>query len=307
MLGFLISNCEWRRAAADGFHLIAALHHALPVEALQALLACWAPVEEYHRVLPLYLHCAPFEAPAEVRGYYRYSKMAAVVDFVQKAAPTGPSGDVIRALDAFAEIGKTWLKVAGGFKADVIDSLMCASPVAEAELAGEYGCFLGYTAVRLARNLLRSAEANGGRCAARMVSFEFDAVHVCCSLFVINLARLRCVAEVWAGFAPWLTPRLVEDMGFRSLGFNFMDHKGTRFHLDWQDHKRMSLVSPTARALVDNVLNPGAPLLLWLCQHWDICKRRSATTNWSLQEHGRDFEDWMVVGDSCAFAPQRII
>lgn len=126
ILGFLLSNGEWVRATRTGLHLLAALHFVLPVEALRPSITRWAKWQDYAGLLPRYAHCAPVEAPAEVRGYYRYAKMAIVVGFVEATTATisasGRAGGdgVLRALEAFAKLERTWLKVAGGAKAEVL-------------------------------------------------------------------------------------------------------------------------------------------------------------------------------------------
>jgi len=161
----------------------------------------------------------------------------------------------------------------------------------------EYGCFLGYTSVRLGGLQLRRAASFGfGRQeAGQVASFEFDAVHVCCSLHIIDIARLRHMSEVWAGHVPWLTPRLSEDFGAAATGLGFMDHKGTRFHLDLDDFQRLRILQRTACVLIDNVLNPGAPELLWRCSF--LGGGLGSSRNWAMLEHGRHFEDWMSVQD----------
>eukprot|EP00416_Gambierdiscus_australes_P043837 CAMPEP_0171117932 /NCGR_PEP_ID=MMETSP0766_2-20121228/93610_1 /TAXON_ID=439317 /ORGANISM="Gambierdiscus australes, Strain CAWD 149" /LENGTH=169 /DNA_ID=CAMNT_0011580479 /DNA_START=152 /DNA_END=658 /DNA_ORIENTATION=- len=169
--------------------------------------------------------------------------MALALEFVEVAAASADA--VLAALEQFAESQQTWLKVAGGPKAEVLSCLLRQHILLSTELAAEYGCFLGYTTVRIAGLV------------DRVASLELDAVHVCCAQHVLDLARVRAAAEVWFGHVPWLTPRFSEEFGAAALGFAFMDHKGTRFHLDADDVLRHELAARDARVLADNTLNPG--------------------------------------------------
>jgi len=112
-------------------------------------------------------------------------------------------------------------------------------------------------------------------------------VHVCLSRHTIELARIGCATEVWAGHVPAITPRLTEDFGARASAFKFMDHRGTRFHEDRRDFRALRLYPPQACVICDNVVHPGAPEFLW-SERADPSHRC-----YSLQEFAQqDLEDW---------------
>lgn len=188
---------------------------------------------------------------------------------------------VLQRIEDFVVAGQRWLKIAGGAKADVLELALAQRPPASAEVCIEFGCFVGYTAVRLA-----------GRCftpghGLRLVSCEFEAVHVCVARHALALARLPC-AEVWPAHIPLATPRLVEQLGERAVAFKFMDHKGTRFHEDRRHFDALGLYAPCATVLCDNVVHPGAPEYLW------AERDRPNHQSYALREFAQvdDLEDW---------------
>merc|ERR1719388_201939 len=89
----------------------------------------------------------------------------------------------------------------------------------------EVGTFVGTSAIQLG---LRVAEHEGTCHMA--VSLELDPVHAAVARRLLSLARVS--VEVWTGHARDIAPRLVEELGVRSIGFMFFDHRG---HTPGQD------------------------------------------------------------------------
>lgn len=192
--------------------------------------------------------------PEDRQAVPRFHKLSHLLGHLE-TAPRYPAG-VLQAIEGFVVAGQRWLKVAGGTKAEVITSSMAQHAPHEGRAAVELGCFVGYTATRLA-----------SCCEAELpppavVSCEFEVIHVCVSRYALACARIGS-AEVWAGHLPWISPRIAEQLGEAAVSFTFMDHKGTRFHEDRRHFDALGLYAPNSCVLCDNVVHPGAPEYLW--------------------------------------------
>lgn len=175
-----------------------------------------------------------------------------------------------------------WLKVAGGAKAELLEVAPGDHRRSTIGLAVEFGCLVGYTALRLAKQGL-------------LVSLEVDGVHA-------HLARLLCFSakaqpaspEVWVGQARDLVGRLSEERGQMAAEYAFLDHRGTIFHRDLALLSASVLGAPRARAAADNVLKPGAPVLMWQGHG----SKGALATSWSMLEYLHfDSEDWVALQD----------
>merc|ERR1712050_758446 len=169
-----------------------------------------------------------------------------------------------------------WLKVAGLEKAQILESGFKARPPITHELIAEFGAYVGYTAVRLS-HMIRPSRAHVG-----VMSFEVNPVHVCVARHMLDLGEVAHVGEVKAGQAKDALPRLNEEVGSRSIGYSFMDHRGTIFHQDFSLLERYNLFGRRARFVTDNTLNPGAPVFLWERLRMHEGGGRTLTTPWSL-------------------------
>jgi len=109
----------------------------------------------------------------------KYHKIVSVVDFIASAGATGAE-TVVRACEVFAAgSARQWLKVAGGDKADLVDSRLRARPCPERGVVVEFGAFVGYSCVRMAWR-------SGGK--TRILSVESDAIHVLIARHVVSQA-----------------------------------------------------------------------------------------------------------------------
>jgi len=204
---------------------------------------------------------------------------------VEKVVSTYNPTNVLRAIERFVVVGQRWLKIAGGVKADLLEAAIRHTSFQSSNVCAELGSFVGYTSTRLGLRLL-------GHCqhSPRVTSLEFDIVHVCISRHISNIATLAHVTETWAGHVPLITPRLAEVFGERSIGFTFMDHKGTRFHEDHHHLDKLSLLAASSCTICDNVVHPGAPEYVWGAKHSFM------HTCYSLPEFAQqDLEDWQAV------------
>lgn len=220
----------------------------------------------------------------------KYHKIVSVVDFIAASGAVGPEA-IVTACEVFAHgSNRQWLKVAGEGKAEIVESRLRVRPAPSRAIVAEFGSFVGYSAVRMA---WRSGESM----ATRILSLESDAVHILIARHVASVARCSALVEVISGMAHDSVRRVVDDWGAVSAGFLFMDHRGTRFHVELTSMERLQGLAPGAKFLADNTLKPGAPVNLW---HFLRCAggRHRPAVNWSVPEFVSDScEDWMTASD----------
>jgi len=226
----------------------------------------------------------------ECRGYF---KLARFVQYLDLSGFGGGPQDVAEAVERFpADVGK-WLKVAAGDKAVVIWDSVRERKAKPHEIALELGTLVGYTAIRLGAACSRQVRCHPARAqCVDAVTIELDPVHACIARHVIDQAGLSGAVEVWTGQVRDVFPRVVEEIGGRSIGFLFMDQRGTALHEDLQEIERMKALAMGASLVADNCLKPGAPFYVSRCAR----SHSFQTTIWSLSEFARDdAEDWLVV------------
>jgi len=194
---------------------------------------------------------------------------------------------VVAACEVFATgSARQWLKVAGDAKAELVDCRLHARPAPDRGVVAEFGSFVGYSCVRMAWR-------SGGE--TRVLSLESDVIHVLVARHVAREARCSPAVEVVPGMAHDSVRRIPDDWGGGPATFAFMDHRGTRFHVELGHLERLRALAPEAKFLADNTLKPGAPVNLW---HFDHCGHRHSATSWSLPEFAAEScEDWMTASD----------
>lgn len=169
----------------------------------------------------------------------------------------------------------------------------------------ECGAFVGYTALRMARQVeldyaARGASQPGFRAHSRLqgsprvVTMEIDPIHACITRHMLDLGRLSHVAECWIGQVKDLLPRVLEESGHFTVNMVFMDQRGTTFHDDLAQLEVLREMAPGCRVVADNCVKPGAPLHVWHAWYSDCY----STVNVSLNEFlETTIEDWQVVCD----------
>lgn len=229
-------------------------------------------------------------------AWYRYQKLGYLIWWVEAMAIEGSPESLLCSIKGFVgDSHQRWLKIAGGPKAGVIDVAAAMRPLAAGDVCIEMGCFVGYTAIRL--GLRFGDQERGLPRRSAVLSTEFDPIHICVARRHLNAAHLATVVEVWPGHLPWVTPRYGEQFGWRGAGFTFMDHKGTRFHQDFDDCHASCLWGPSSRLLCDNVLKPGAPEHLWR-HHRSTGYDAANAVVWLLHEFMEpEAEDWQSLYD----------
>lgn len=213
-------------------------------------------------------------------------KIGSLLPYALRTAPAGDAAAVCEALEQFREVlGRRWLKIAGGSKADIIKQAVRRAP--RGGLALELGTYFGYTALRL------SLERPG----SRVLSIEVDPVAALSARCLIMHAGAAHNIEILIGHSRDMLPRLSSlhakgEGEIFSAAFVFMDQCGSCFWEDLETLVHYNLLMPGAIIVADNVLKPGAPLFLWeiiSSAHFDVLII-------SVPEFGMPgVEDWMVV------------
>jgi len=229
--------------------------------------------------------------PGSNRGRGTHSKLSLLVTHMLGSG----AQDAATAMEAVREhsygVGQ-WLKVAGDGKANLIEHALRLRPSRFGEVALECGVFVGYTTIRIGQRAVEDGIANAAK--PLVIGLEVEPVHACVARWMVDLAKLSCAVEVWAGMAHDLILRIGDEFGMRSTRLCFMDHRGTKFHEDLDRLERLGFFPPGARIIADNVLKPSAPAFLW------VTNRSGSydTTNWAVGEFVQHHvEDWMVVSE----------
>lgn len=298
---WLLTECEQRSLAGEEFSLLEELRSTwlwageglvlLPAEPQlgqwQAELkkASWEAVS--YRSRPLLRPIpASLAGAASGAGTTRapYWKELRLLRHVLQSAEAGDAMAVCNSIETFGNavlgISRSWLKVAGGPKAAVLRSAVQAAPPLSSVL--EIGTYCGYSSLRLAMAVP----------GVRVVTIDVDPAHVLIARNVIAFAGFEPPAiSVWTGHSSSLLPRLCQQARERAFGMVFMDQRGSLYHEDLQCLENGKVLHPGAVIVADNVLKPGAPLLLWRL----AVNHRYCVQQLSMPEFAMPVEDWMAV------------
>jgi len=227
-----------------------------------------------------------FEENQSCHFYKRLARLLDATDSVPAVAE-----EVLLRIEAFGSVS-SWLKVAGDDKAACLAGAINSRPPQVGECTLELGAFVGYSAIRFARQV-SSLRGSGSRDFCGM-SLEIDPIHVAVSRHHLDRALLSLHAEIWVGQLQDTMPRVVEALGANCLAFIFMDQRGTTFHEDLAKLEGMTSIAPLANTTADNTLKPGSPVYLW---HMCVgAVDRFATVMWAMTEFAlEDIEDWQSV------------
>lgn len=289
----LMMDSAYRKGAHDELRVISAMERCSAFEPLSGIFA-WCAEEMDAASAPAGV--MRFDTRICPGSGYARGTHAKLALLVLEIAASGAM-DAATTLEAVRQhsYGEgQWLKVAGGGKANLIERSLGIWSAGPAQVAVEFGVFVGYTTTRLGA---RAQEAAARACehpALRVIGLEVEPVHVCVARWVLDIAGLSGSVEVWAGIAADLECRVGDELGMRSVRLAFMDHRGTKFHEDLCRLERFRLAAPAFRIVADNVLKPSAPAFLWMVNS----STRWTATNWALGEFVQYYvEDWMVVAD----------
>lgn len=213
-------------------------------------------------------HPVPLSALAEMAG-----KEAKLYKWVVEKATRGDIDSVLKAIEDFAD-ARSWLKIQGEDKRALLEKEIKAG-----DRIVEFGCYVGYSSLFMGRRL-RQLGGTGS-----VTTIEVDAAVAYIARGIHNFAGAQDICQVRVGCAcDWLaTGQLGE------IDLLLMDHRGTIYHDDL--HAAEPYLAPNGRALVDNVLYPGAPLFL----HYIDVMGYDIEIH-ELKEFLRvDLDDWVVI------------
>lgn len=195
--------------------------------------------------------------------------------FVQRYAPRGDLDATLAAIEKFAE-ESSWLKVAGGDKARILEGVLRPG-----DRVVEMGTFVGYSSMFMARRL---RQLGGG---GFVTTLEVDAATAMVARAIIDWAQASKEVRVRVGRGgDWIATGQLGNMDLLNL-----DHRGTKYHEDLLASE--SSLAPTgARVMADNVFYPGAPLFL------NTLAGRYSTTFHEVKEYLRpDLDDWITLSE----------
>ncbi|CAE8585895.1 unnamed protein product, partial [Polarella glacialis] len=153
-------------------------------------------------------------------------------------------------------------------------------------VAVEFGTFLGYSAIKMARVLGPNA---------RIISFEMDPEVACLALNMIEFAGMSDAIEVWIGQSEDLVCRLARELGPRSVNMVYMDHNQITYHQDFAQLEAMQMLAKDSLLAATQGLKPGAPLLLWRLAEGQKLGRYEFEVVSSPDCGCKQMEDWVVL------------
>jgi len=185
-------------------------------------------------------------------GAHKYVRAAY---FALARATAGDPDALLSALEQYSST-KGWLKFgAADAKGTVIeDAIASVAADGRAPVAVEFGSFLGYATIKMARRL-----GSG----ARIVTFELDPEVACLAINLIVFACVDATIDVRVGDCSDLVPQLAGDLGKRAVSLVYMDHNQITYHQDLRQLESLGLLADGALVIATQVLKPGAPLLIW--------------------------------------------
>ena len=170
-------------------------------------------------------------------------------EFTQKVVLGAPANDpdaTLAFIDAWCADGKFMMHV-GDVKGKILtEAVKARAP----ETVVEFGLFMGYSAIRIAR------EAS----VKKLYSLDIDEGRAEKARRIIAHAGLadKIEARVGPKGAEGLIADLAKDLG-KPADLIFIDHVKHRYHLDLQIAEQAGLVGPGTTVVADNIIYPGAP------------------------------------------------
>eukprot|EP01062_Namystynia_karyoxenos_P045791 TRINITY_DN34117_c0_g1_i1.p1 TRINITY_DN34117_c0_g1~~TRINITY_DN34117_c0_g1_i1.p1 ORF type:complete len:774 (+),score=206.90 TRINITY_DN34117_c0_g1_i1:122-2323(+) len=225
---------------------------------------------------PLNLPPPPCNRPS---GGAHHRKELQAVRYVLENCEEDDVESTLRCVEKFTETCH-WLKVAAEEKGKVLDqAIERFKPKTVLEL-GTYCC--AYSALRMARSMDDDT---------RLVSIEIDPIDACLARNVVEISGRSHQVDVWIGRGADVLPHVLRRFGPRSIDLVFLDHRGTKYHVDVTAMMRLGLLRPGSVVIADNILCPGAPEFVWMMQK----SPEFVTQMICLKETGTDIDDMMSV------------
>lgn len=173
----------------------------------------------------------------------------ACAKYVIANSRSGDIDDVIRAIDKYAYSKKFLINV-GDEKGQIVDAALAR---ARAKTALELGAYVGYSALRIARQLPKDGH---------LFSIEFNPDNAAIARRIHTHAGAQDKITVITGSigdGGKTIARLKQELGNGGLDFVFIDHAKELYVPDLQSIMDASLLRPGSVVVADNVGFPGAP------------------------------------------------
>ena len=175
-----------------------------------------------------------------------YRTPADILPFIHATAQQGDANAVLAAIDTFAAAYPMFRS--GPEKGQLLERLVSECRPA---LALEVGTFMGYGAIRIARQL-----PQGGK----LVSLEGDAAQADVARQIIAWAGLEGRVQVMTGLARSSLPMVAQQQQpGEAAGFVFLDHCKPCYTPDLIRMEELGLIQRGTVVAADNVIVPGAP------------------------------------------------
>jgi catechol O-methyltransferase len=117
----------------------------------------------------------------------------------------------------------------------------------------EFGGYLGYSAVRIGRQLKTSTPKG------KLYSIEKNPLFAAISTKIVEFAGLRENVQVIVGTVEEKLPELKTKHGIKAVDFVFIDHWKDMYLPDVKRLEQSGLLRPGSVVVADNVLFPGCP------------------------------------------------
>ena len=208
----------------------------------------------------------------------------AALEVVMDRATPGDPDSVLQAIDDFGWEGNMMINI-GNVKGKHLDDAaieaVSNSNKAKPMLAVEFGTFLGYGSVRLARHL-----PPGGK----LITVDPCTVSYAVSSAMIKFAGLEDKVEIFHGYSTDLLVQLAREK--RKIDFLFFDHLKHLYLPDFQLAENLGVLADDAVIFGDNVKFPGAPKFL---AHMKERSDYNTTVHETFVEYNTFIEDYVTV------------
>lgn len=186
-----------------------------------------------------------------------------VWNHIEKTTKRNDPDGVIAAIDAFGWAGNMMINM-GDRKSVFLDRAMaeCERQLSSSsggkgvEIAVELGSFLGYSTVRMARNLVTNG---GGKTKSTLISVDPDALSRVVSLAIVDHAGLRDKVDFRQDYSYNVLHQLKKEG--KQIDVLLLDHVKELYLSDLKLALELGLLHRHSYIVADNVLRPGAPEL----------------------------------------------
>ncbi|CAI5797343.1 catechol O-methyltransferase [Podarcis lilfordi] len=174
------------------------------------------------------------------------SKEQRILNSVSYNAVKGDPESVLDCIDNYCS-QKEWAMNVGDEKGVILDKVV---EEADPTIALEFGTYVGYSAIRIARLLKPNA---------RLLTIEFNPEFASIAREIIEIAGLSEKITIIEGHSQDIIPQLREKYQVDKVDFVFLDHWKERYCPDTILLEECGYLRKGSILLADNIVYPGAP------------------------------------------------